>query len=193
MVNKSKGFTLIELLVVIAIIGVLASIVLASVSTARAKARDAKRISEIRQIETALQMYHNDNGRYPPIAHGLGFDTTCGGSATLPLIVGCGHCQRWCALETALAPYIKKLPRDPLGTAQATYYYAYSSNSNDQMYGLMVVLESPNRVSQNDSGYYPSAFERGPRPSYCTSKYTGGNAEWLNAAGAWSNVCVGGN
>ncbi len=186
--NKSKGFTLIELLVVIAIISILSSVVLTSLNTARVKARDARRVADIKQIETALEMYFNDNGNYPSIVHGLGYDTTC-----ISLIVGCGHCQRWCALETALAPYISKLPRDPLGTGQSNYYYAYSSNTNDQMYGLMTVLENSSTISQNDGGYYSSAFERGPRPSYCVNKYIGGLAEWLNASGAWSNVCQGGN
>ena len=60
-----KGFTLIELLVVIAIIGVLASVVLASLNTARRKSRDAKRIADIKQIQLALEMMFDDNGEYP--------------------------------------------------------------------------------------------------------------------------------
>lgn len=64
--SRQRGFTLIELLVVIAIIGVLSSVVLASLNTARSKARDAARISDIRSIRTALEMYANDhNGQYP--------------------------------------------------------------------------------------------------------------------------------
>ena len=62
--NK-KGFTLIELLVVIAIIGVLSSIVIASLGNSRKLARDTKRITEIKQLQTALEMYYNDTGRYP--------------------------------------------------------------------------------------------------------------------------------
>lgn len=64
--NKNLGFTLIELLVVIAIIGVLATLLLLQLGAARAKARDAKRISDVTQIRTALEQYFDDNGgTYP--------------------------------------------------------------------------------------------------------------------------------
>ena len=65
-----RGFTLIELLVVIAIIGLLASIVLASLSSARVKARDAKRFSDMRNIRTALDLYNLKNNTYPPSTPG---------------------------------------------------------------------------------------------------------------------------
>lgn len=60
-----KGFTLIELLVVIAIIGLLSTIVAAPVQTARKKAKDVKKIAEIKQMQTALANFANDNGQYP--------------------------------------------------------------------------------------------------------------------------------
>ena len=63
--KNKKGFTLIELLVVIAIIGLLSTLSILSLNTARARARDAKRIADVKQIQTALEMYYNDVGSYP--------------------------------------------------------------------------------------------------------------------------------
>ncbi len=64
-VLKKRGFTLIELLVVIAIIGILSSVVLVSLTSARAKARDAKRIADVEAIRSALVLYADTNSSYP--------------------------------------------------------------------------------------------------------------------------------
>jgi prepilin-type N-terminal cleavage/methylation domain-containing protein len=63
--SYKRGFTLIELLVVIAIIGILSSIVLASLNSARQKGRDARRISDIKQLQLALELSYDANGSYP--------------------------------------------------------------------------------------------------------------------------------
>lgn len=63
--SRSRGFTLIELLVVIAIIGLLSSIVLASLSTARTKGQDAARILDTKSLKTAMELYYSDNHGYP--------------------------------------------------------------------------------------------------------------------------------
>ncbi len=81
--KHTGGFTLIELLVVIGIIGVLASIVLASLNTARLKSRDAKRIAEVNQLTKALDLYFNEVQVYPDTLNEL---TTGCGSACIPSI-----------------------------------------------------------------------------------------------------------
>jgi type II secretion system protein G len=63
--QEKKGFTLIELLVVIAIIGLLATLSVVSLNNARERARDARRVSDIRQIQTALELYFNAEDEYP--------------------------------------------------------------------------------------------------------------------------------
>jgi len=85
MSGRQKGFTLIELLVVISIIGVLSTIAMTSLNGAKAKARDAKRLSDITQIKTALDIYYADHGHYPSTGSNLYYfmrSGLCGGEWT---------------------------------------------------------------------------------------------------------------
>src|SRR3989338_1329794 len=63
--GAQKGFSLVEMLIVIAIIGLLSSTILASLSVARQKARDIKRIAEVGQITRALNLYFDSHQTYP--------------------------------------------------------------------------------------------------------------------------------
>lgn len=68
MIKKNKkGFTLIELLVVVAIMGLLSALAVVALNQARARARDARRVADIKQIQTALELYYLDHNGYPNI------------------------------------------------------------------------------------------------------------------------------
>jgi len=67
MKRKKLGFTLIELLVVIAIIGLLSTLSIIALNQARARSRDARRLADVKQIQTALEMYYSDMGSYPAL------------------------------------------------------------------------------------------------------------------------------
>jgi prepilin-type N-terminal cleavage/methylation domain-containing protein len=96
--KKNKGFTLIELLVVIAIIGILSTIVLVSMGSARAKARDARRQSDIRQIATAMELAYTDNGN--------AYVATGTWNATAKIT----------SLPAPFTTYLATLPQDPVAS-----------------------------------------------------------------------------
>jgi len=64
--NYSTGFTLIELLIAIAILGILTASLLANYTISQKRARDSQRKHDLKQIQTALEMYFQDNDIYPP-------------------------------------------------------------------------------------------------------------------------------
>ncbi len=115
--NK-KGFTLIELLVVIAIIGLLSTLAVVALGNARQKARDARRLSDLKQLQTALELYYTDQTAYP-----TGSGVTLGDS-THACLNASGFGATGCA-----NPYMGQVPTDPLTTASYTYTAASSSYS----------------------------------------------------------------
>ncbi|MFA6076840.1 MAG: prepilin-type N-terminal cleavage/methylation domain-containing protein [Candidatus Paceibacterota bacterium] len=131
---NTKGFTLIELLVVVSIIGLLSSIVLSSLNSARAKTRDAVRINDLEQMHIAVELYAADHG----------------GGYYIPITTGChdlagvSHCKRdyscvssndWSLpFKTAMEPYMKDVPNDPSKTCYGvpvTRKYLYASDGTD--------------------------------------------------------------
>lgn len=131
MTARKAGFTLIELLMVIAIVGLLAAIVLAGLSSARTKARDAKRISDLQSLATALQFYNNDTGHYP--------------IATDP-VTECEHTGNWIPDGTNFAwsnKYLPNMPRDPSEKCNGTNQMAYSYQSDGNTYQITTTLENP--------------------------------------------------
>lgn len=158
----SRGFTLIELLMVIAIIGILSSIVLSSLGVARAHSRDATRLSDLHELQNALEQYHSDTGRYPSTSSswwgtcsGFGSHGTTGAGGYIPNI----------------APtYIAVLPTDPKPTLPNNCYL-YNSDGNDYMIIAYGTVES-----------YSIANNPEPRPFDTTepdfAQYTPGASNW---------------
>ena len=136
------AFTLIEIMVVIAIIGLFTSVIVVSIASARARARDTKRIEEIQQVINALYLFYYDHGRFPD------GDDCIGATNCLSVLGECigGECGgnsgagKTNILGTLLAPYINEIPKDPLhncpddqsaaqigatGICDNSFFYAY--------------------------------------------------------------------
>ena len=134
--KNSKGFTLIELLVVIAIIGILSSVVLASLNSARKKSRDARRVADIKQVQLALELYFDSNKIYP-----------AGGYSALSSLVTGG--------------FLPALSNDPLGGTNV-YKYCADSATAATTYNLATTLEeSTNAALLSDSDVNVSSCTSG--------------------------------
>lgn len=135
--KKNFGFTLVELLVVIAIIGILASVVLVSLNSARSKARDARRIADVHQISLALESYYDSNVGYDGAGADTGQDYPSANSTvvdSLTLLVTGG--------------FMSSVPKDP----QDSSYYSYAalgSGASCSSYHLGDTLENAGNIAFN--------------------------------------------
>ncbi len=149
--TKQQGFTLIELLIVIAIIGILASVVLVNLNSARTKARDARRKSDLQQIILAMEDYWAGNGSY--IVTGTGYSgCSCGwfnvqgGAYSLSIANGLKNLG-----------YFSTPPRDPNISSdnQTPQYMKYQCGNGFYVYAK---LENP---SADDAATYTAAKTAG--------------------------------
>jgi len=134
------GFTLIELLVVVAIISILASVVLASLNTAREKARDVQRVANVNQIANAIALYQDDSGGVPPGEDGVEYVN--GNPNWIP----------------GLAPkYISSVPSDPIDVGEHKFHYSRKGND----YEVITFLEqNGNDASCGDGGSSCQYYEK---------------------------------
>ena len=110
--RRFSGFTLIELLIVITIIGILATLILASFGAAQAKARDARRKSDLAQLKRAMEIAKSD----------------CQGSAYYPHLGGSTPKDSYTLLVTYLTnsnlKYMSSITKDPVDSGEHKYAYA---------------------------------------------------------------------
>jgi prepilin-type N-terminal cleavage/methylation domain-containing protein len=125
--KEQGGFTLIELLVVISIISLLSSVVLATVNSARGKARDAKRAEQRLQVETALNFYYNDFGTWPSSGGGASLGFKCFGAPTTESCFQ-GTVVGYDPLVTSMRPYMSTYPTVDGNAGSVAYNrFLYSS------------------------------------------------------------------
>jgi general secretion pathway protein G len=136
MKRTKQAFTLIELLVVIAIIGILATVAVVSLNNARSKARDTKRVADAKQIQTALQSFFIDKGRYPTAIEwnsGSIYSTSTFGTTTYMTVV-------------------PNAPSQADGGCDSRYnQFIYSAADNGKAYNLSFCLGN-NSGSLSDGG-----------------------------------------
>ncbi|OHA38202.1 MAG: hypothetical protein A3G03_03175 [Candidatus Taylorbacteria bacterium RIFCSPLOWO2_12_FULL_44_15c] len=146
--NGQKGFTLIELLVVISIISLLSSVVLSSVSSARLKAKDSKKMLELKQLIISLERYYMDTNSLPPNVNAV--NGWC--------IIGQSYSGSVCAGGLISSGYFGSLPVSP--DTNLYYYYDYGT------YGLVA------------SRFNPQRYGPGTRGLHCSDATGGASDKW---------------
>ena len=173
-----RGFTLIELLIVIAILAILASVVSASIGSARTKARDARRLSEFREIQSAMELYHGQFGMYPcgdGYWGGVYSDYTVDSTLSDSFLDGeqpnppgngpvpdCGAAGVVDVKGLVTYGYYRQV-KDPLNSEKSgqNYYYLYMVTDGRQSYKLFNKLEADDAKMQNDGGVCAKLYEVG--------------------------------
>ncbi|MCL5676235.1 MAG: type II secretion system GspH family protein [Patescibacteria group bacterium] len=141
---RKNGFTLIELLVVMSILAIMTALVAINIQGNIGKARDARRKSDLRQIKSALTLYYNNYGYYPPSDNGNHEINGCDG----------GDCSWGSVWTYNNVNYMKILPADP--TQSATYTYGYQRvdvNSFNLWAKLEVTADPDIAKTQTQCGY----------------------------------------
>jgi len=121
LLKKHKGFTLVELLIVVGIIGILATLLMANFIGVRQRARDAQRKSDLRQIQSALEIYRSDISTYPATIYAASCPTSGSLSGGSPANT-----------------YMSKVPCDPSSNAN----YTYTQTGSGTGYTLITCLEN---------------------------------------------------
>jgi len=162
MKRSLRGFTLIELLVVISIISLLSSVAFASLNSARRKARDANRISDLTQIGLALEFYFDDFGSYPSTGalSTTFWDPGCQRTPTAP------DEKRVDWVPGLTGTYIPSLPQDPnpvdqaRGVSNPAACYIYTSDGASYVLSAWATVETgPNTsVLYSRAGFRETVF-----------------------------------
>lgn len=145
-----KGFTLIELMVVVSIISILSAVLYANFSDARAQSRDKARMSELKQVQLALEMYKAQNDTYP--TQGCGPATSFAGPGPASAS-GFSSCANY--INSLVPDYITELPTDDVFETINNRGYFYRSNGDHYKLMAYDVLESMTMVRGDEFARCP--------------------------------------
>ena len=131
--QRQRGFTLVELLVVIAIIGVLSSVILVAMTSARAKSRDARRLSDVKALQGAIELYRDGNkGKAPDALDCLvGTGTGCTGNS-----------------------FLGRIPDDPINESPYLYSYARGGATGVESFKYYIQFETETDTTHGAAGAY---------------------------------------
>lgn len=183
------GFSIIELLVVVSIISILAGALYFNINEGAAQSRDAQRQSDLRNLQSAIELYRNDNGRYPE---------GCNGAGSWSGQIGASYaCPSGGAYIIGLAPkYIPTLPEDPRLNGNQSGY-AYTTNADGSVYKLIAknTVESEtvayghpfqscdaDNTANNNPPYCNSTHPSNSKPGWCLQT----NAQFQSSYGVWA-------
>ncbi len=189
--NKNKGFTLIELLVVISIVSVLSSTVLVALEGAKAKGRDAQRITQIKEVQKALALYYLNHGVYPDNTVAPAFDESIPHNwVDMITPLNSENLIKATISKEPMSPYFSLLNiayaavgggpiyygcsiQDPLYKTASDYQYSYGYvvSADKKSYKIRFYLEGPALLSNSITGTFLDAQATGNTACDANFKY----------------------
>ncbi len=203
----ARGFTLIEVMVAVSIIAILSGVIAISASSSNQQGRDAKRQSDLRALQTAVELYKNRHGRYPAACAPANAGAAQGWSGQQGTDYACAGGSNDYIVD--LAPeFIKVLPYDKKlnGTNSG---YVYRTNTNGTVYKIkaMRTVEADAidythdfrscdvRVASNPDGSLTNGSTNREVIGWCGRVYYSGNnmpaacnvtdAQWNRSYAVW--------